>query len=109
MTGTITNPLHNDGKWQQVIAEGTGGSQSAVSKHIYGKLAETERCGRNKQRRGDDCTFKKIVKPAQFSTVNCSRSQNLWSYVGALVQIMDSLRSCESTINANAIQTILKA
>ena len=45
---TLIDTLHEEGKPQKVIAERAGCSQSAVSKHIHGKLTGREKCGRKR-------------------------------------------------------------
>ncbi len=42
---TINDTLHKEGKWQRVITERGGSSQSAVSKHIKCKVYWKEEIG----------------------------------------------------------------
>lgn len=44
----ITDPPHQESKTQKVTAKEGGCSQSAVSKHITGKLEGRGNCGRKK-------------------------------------------------------------
>ncbi len=44
---TIIDTLHKEGKPQIFIAKEAVCSRSAVSKHVYRKLSERKKCGRN--------------------------------------------------------------
>ena len=45
---TIIDTMHKEGKTQKVIAKEVGCSQSAVSKHINGKMNGRKKCGRKR-------------------------------------------------------------
>ncbi len=45
---TITDTLHKEGKPQTFISKEAGCSQSAVSKHVNGKLSGRKKCGRKR-------------------------------------------------------------
>uniref|UniRef100_A0A670KI36 Transposase Tc1-like domain-containing protein n=1 Tax=Podarcis muralis TaxID=64176 RepID=A0A670KI36_PODMU len=66
----IIETLHKEGKPQKVIAEEVGCSQSAVSKHINGKLCGRGKCGRKKCTSSrDDHSLERIVRKRPFKCV----------------------------------------
>lgn len=78
---TLIDTLHKEGKPQKVIAERAGCSQSAVSKHIHGKLTGREKCGRKRcTSNRDDRSLEKIVKQSRFK--NLGELHKEWTEAG---------------------------
>ena len=73
---TIIDTMHKEGKTQKVIAKEAGCSQSAVSKHINGKLNGRKKCGRKRcTSNRDNRSLERIVKRRDSQEVDCSWSQ----------------------------------
>src|SRR4029434_3708011 len=63
---TLIDTLHEEGKPQKVIAGRAGCSQSALSKHIHGKLTGREKCGRKRcPSNWHDRSLERIVKQSR--------------------------------------------
>ena len=63
----IIDTLHKEDKTQKVIAKEAGCSQSAVSKHINGKLNGRKKCGRKRcTSNRDNGSLERIVKRSSF-------------------------------------------
>uniref|UniRef100_A0AAY5KDZ4 Transposase Tc1-like domain-containing protein n=1 Tax=Esox lucius TaxID=8010 RepID=A0AAY5KDZ4_ESOLU len=78
---TLIDTLHEEGKPQKVIAERAGCSQSAVSKHIHGKLTGREKCGRKRcTSNRDDRSLQRIVKQTRFK--NLGELHKEWTEAG---------------------------
>ena len=97
-------------KPQKVIAEKAGSSQSAVSKHIHGKLTGREKCGRKRcPSNRDDRSLDRIVRQSRFK--NFGELHKEWTEAGVralratthrLVQDMDykcHIRSVKPLLN----------
>ena len=78
---TLIDTLHEEGKPQKVIAERAGCSQSAVSKHIHGKLTGREKCGRKRcpSKRGDR-SLERVVRQRRFK--NLGELHKEWTEAG---------------------------
>ncbi|KAM9488445.1 uncharacterized protein Hap1MRO34_005380 [Clarias gariepinus] len=78
---TIIDTLHKEGKPQKVIAIKACCSQSAVSRHIRGKMTGREKCGRKRCTSNiDDRSLKKIVMQSQYK--NLLEFHKEWSEAG---------------------------
>ena len=79
---TLIDSLHKEGKPQKIIAERAGCSQSAVSKHIHGKLTGRKKCGRKRcTSERNDRSFEKTVRRSRFK--NLGELQKEWTEAGA--------------------------
>src|SRR4029434_537889 len=78
---TIIDTLHKEGRTHKVIAKEAGCSQSAVSKHINGKLNGRKKCGRKRcTSNRDNCSLERIVKRSPFN--NLGESHKEWTAAG---------------------------
>jgi hypothetical protein len=69
---TLIHSGHEEGKSKEVIIEGVGCSQSAVSKHIHEKMTERAKCGRKRCTTTRDEDFE--GKPVQELGISASRA-----------------------------------
>ncbi|CAJ0921065.1 unnamed protein product [Ranitomeya imitator] len=66
----VTDTLHKEGKPQKIIAKEAGCLQSAVSKHINGKLSGRKACGRKRcTSNRDNRSLERTVKKRPFKNV----------------------------------------
>ncbi|KAM9488957.1 uncharacterized protein Hap1MRO34_005782 isoform 1-T3 [Clarias gariepinus] len=78
---TIIDTLHKEGKPQKYIAKKACCSQSAVSKHIRGKMTGREKCGRKRcTSNKDDRSLEKIVMQSRYK--NLLELHKEWSEAG---------------------------
>ena len=78
---TIIDTLHKEGKTKKVVAKEVGCSQSAVSKHINGKLNGSKKCGRKRcTSNRDNCSLERIVKRSPFK--NLGEIHKEWTAAG---------------------------
>src|SRR4029434_6199989 len=77
---TIIDTMHKE-ETQKVIAKKAGCSQSAVSKHINGKLNGRKKCGRKRcTSNWDNCSLERIVKRSPFK--NFGEIHKEWTAAG---------------------------
>ncbi len=79
---TIIDTLHKEGKPQTFIAKEAGCSQSAVSKHVNGKLSGRKKCGRKRcaKTNRENCSLVRIVKQNRFK--NLGELHKDWTEAG---------------------------
>ncbi len=78
---TIIDTLHKEGKPQTFIAKEAGCSQSAVSKHVNGKLSERKKCGRKRcTTNRENRSLVRIVKQNRFK--NLGELHEEWTEAG---------------------------
>src|SRR4029434_4057574 len=78
---TIIDTMHKEGKTQNVIAKEAGCSQSAVSKHINGKMNGRKKCGRKRCTSDrDNRSLERIVKRSPFK--NLGEIHKKWTEAG---------------------------
>ena len=100
---TIIDTLHKE-ETQKVIAKEAGCSQSAVSKHINGKMNGRKKCGRKRcTSNWDNCSLERIVKRSPFK--NLGEIHKEWTAAGVSAsratthrRIQDMGFNCRATL-----------